>query len=138
MSKRKNQRIIYVVGFLILTLGVGYLLFTGFNNNSVYFLHVSEALAKGPQNIDKARLFGQVPEDYNPGSKQGKGVEFELADKEDASQSIPVKYKGVLPESFKPGAEVIVKGSMKKHEGVFLAQELMTKCPSKYEKKKQD
>ncbi len=125
-----QQRMFYIIGFMILTLGVGYLIFTGFNNNSVYFLHVSEALAKGPQNLDKARLFGKVSKDYSP---EKQGSKFELADNENASQSIAVKYNGVLPDSFKPGAEVIVKGSMKKR--VFLAHELMTKCPSKYEKK---
>ena len=138
MTKQKNQRIIYIIGFLVLSLGVGYLIFTGFNNNSVYFLHVSEALAKGPQNIGKARLFGKVHEDYTLENDSEAGVKFELADKENATKSIPVEYKGVLPDSFKPGTEVIVKGSMKKTEGVFLARQLMTKCPSKYEKKKQD
>ena len=44
-----------------------------------------------------------------------------------------VDYKGVVPDTFKDGAEVIVEGSVLS-DGSFKARVLMTKCPSKYQK----
>lgn len=134
MFKEKKQKFVYLGAFLCMALGIGYLIFSGLNKNSVYFLHVSEALAKGPQNIEKVRLFGQVSEDLPVDKIKHAGIEFELVDKNNPSQSIAVRYKGVLPDSFKPGAEVIVKGSMDENGNLFRAHSLMTKCPSKYEK----
>jgi cytochrome c-type biogenesis protein CcmE len=45
-----------------------------------------------------------------------------------------VEYRGAVPDTFKPGAEVIVEGRFNKQSGVFSASTLITKCPSKYEK----
>ena len=43
-----------------------------------------------------------------------------------------VSYRGAVPDTFKPGAEVIVEGGMAGPQ--FAARTLMTKCPSKYQK----
>lgn len=43
--------------------GVGYLAYSGFSENSVYFLNVSEALATPSDKLKAARLFGTVAED---------------------------------------------------------------------------
>ena len=43
-----------------------------------------------------------------------------------------VSYRGAVPDTFKPGAEVIVEGGMSDRH--FAARTLMTKCPSKYQK----
>jgi cytochrome c-type biogenesis protein CcmE len=44
-----------------------------------------------------------------------------------------VVYKGVRPGSFEDGVEVLVEGRYK--DGVFTAENVLTKCPSKYEAK---
>jgi len=43
-----------------------------------------------------------------------------------------------VPDTFKPGAEVIVEGGFDSASGVFGANSLMTKCPSKYEKQNRE
>jgi cytochrome c-type biogenesis protein CcmE len=45
-----------------------------------------------------------------------------------------VVYRGALPDAFKdqPGTEVVAEGRLD-GQGIFLAQTLITKCPSKYE-----
>jgi len=122
-----------VVAAVVLFLGgLGWLVYSGLNEGSVYFLNVREALATAPAKLTQARLFGTVaPEDVTkaPG---GLGVNFRLADKDDPSKTIFVTYKGAVPDTFKPGAEVIVEGGMK--SDAFAATTLMTKCPSKYQK----
>ena len=61
------------------------------------------------------------------------GVNFLLEDKDNASQTIAVRYSGTVPDTFKAGAEVIVEGGLDA-QGRFVAKTLMTKCPSKYQK----
>lgn len=129
MSK-KNTRI-YALAFLLFAGALGYLCYAGFTENSVYFLNVSEAKAAAADQLRQARLFGVVAEQEL--AQKPTSVSFQLMDKDDVKLTIPVQYTGLVPDTFKPGAEVIVEGSM--HEtGYFNAKTLMTKCPSKYQK----
>jgi cytochrome c-type biogenesis protein CcmE len=50
----------------------------------------------------------------------------------DGESSLQVDYQGVVPDSFKPGNEVIVEGKYTA-EGLFRATTIMPTCPSKYE-----
>jgi cytochrome c-type biogenesis protein CcmE len=51
--------------------------------------------------------------------------------------SVPVRYSGAVPDPFREGREVILKGKM--DNGQFIAERdsLITKCPSKFSKKEQ-
>lgn len=44
---------------------------------------------------------------------------------------VPVVYRGLRPDMFAPGRDVILDGSYDGHE--FNAAKLLTQCPSKYE-----
>jgi cytochrome c-type biogenesis protein CcmE len=44
---------------------------------------------------------------------------------------IPVVYRGIRPDMFAPGRDVIIDGEYS--EGVLQASKLLTQCPSKYE-----
>jgi len=131
---RKNNTAIYLVALVLFLAGLGALLFMGFGENSTYFLNVSEALAMKPADLAKARLFGTVSPMALTRSDDAMGVSFLLADKDRPSQTIRVDYRGSVPDTFKPGAEVIVEGGVNPASGAFAATTLMTKCPSKYQK----
>ena len=133
MQKKKSSRTVYIVALALFLVGFGTLLMAGLKQNSIYFLNVSEALAMPAEDIQKIRLFGTVAEDGLVFDSQHMGVRFLLADSDDASQRIPVQYRGVVPDLFEPGAEVILEGGYLVQDGVFNAKTLMTKCPSKYE-----
>ena len=120
----------YIIAFLLIAGGFCYLIFSSIKSSSVYFLNVSEAIAKSNGNIGRARLFGKVGKDIE---KVKSGIEFSLLDKKDPSKKIIVDYYGNIPDTFKTGSEVIVEGTME--HGRFKASVLMTKCPSKYQKK---
>ncbi len=132
MARKKNTSI-YVAALLLFLGGVGYLAYSGFSENSVYFLNVAEAKAATPDKLTAARLFGTVASQGIEKHRGGPGVTFSLEDKDNASQTIVVNYSGAVPDTFKAGAEVIVEGGMGP-EGRFAAKTLMTKCPSKYQK----
>jgi cytochrome c-type biogenesis protein CcmE len=70
------------------------------------------------------------------GGQDGQTLLFRLRDR-DGSVSIPVEYKGVVPDPFRDNREIIVEGEMR--NGTFVAKRdsLVTKCPSKF-KNKQD
>lgn len=132
MARKKNT-CIYLAALLLFLGGVGYLVFSGFSENSVYFLNVAEAKAASPDKLISARLFGTVAGEGIEKHRDRPGVSFRLEDKDNVSQIIEVSYSGAVPDTFKAGAEVIVEGGMGP-EGRFAAKTLMTKCPSKYQK----
>lgn len=133
MQKKKSSRTVYAVALVLFLAGFGTLLMAGLKQNSIYFLNVSEALAMPAENIQQIRLFGTVAEESLVYDSQHMGVHFLLEDSDDASQRIAVQYRGVVPDLFQPGAEVILEGGYLVQDGVFNAKTLMTKCPSKYE-----
>ena len=135
MTKSSNQKWVYLTAFACISLGIGYLLFSGLSNNSVYFLNVSEALAMDSAKLSQARLFGNVAKRDLKRSQDAMEISFVLLDKKDPSQSLRIRYRGIIPDTFKPGVEVIVEGGIQPEDGVFVAKTLMTKCPSKYKKK---
>ena len=49
------------------------------------------------------------------------------------SQSVNVRYSGIVPDPFRDGREVIVDGKLQ--DGTFVAERdsLVTKCPSKFQ-----
>jgi cytochrome c-type biogenesis protein CcmE len=59
-------------------------------------------------------------------------LHFRLRDRS-GTASVPVSYKGTVPDLFKVGREVIVTGTLQ--NGVFVGAKdsLVTKCPSKYQ-----
>ena len=64
---------------------------------------------------------------------RGDDLRFRIRDR-DGTQSVPVEYTGVVPDPFREGREVIVKGQMS--GGTFVGEKdsLVTKCPSKFKK----
>ncbi|BBD08373.1 cytochrome c maturation protein CcmE [Desulfovibrio ferrophilus] len=131
---KKNSKGIYVAALCLLLGGLGWLLFSGVTENSVYFVNVSEALTIEPSKLANARLFGSVDARDIQGGPGTMGVSFLLVDKDDTTKSMMVTYKGAVPDTFKAGVEVIVEGGLNPANGVFVAKTLMTKCPSKYQK----
>lgn len=45
---------------------------------------------------------------------------------------IPVQYSGIVPDTFRDCAGVTVRGALQP-DGLFMADEIIAKCPSKYE-----
>jgi cytochrome c-type biogenesis protein CcmE len=60
-------------------------------------------------------------------------IRFRVADRDDASQSIPVTYSGTVPDPFRGGREIVLTGAID-GGGVFVGEPdtLVTKCPSKF------
>lgn len=131
----KRQTWMYAAAFALVAAGVGYLVVSGISQEKMYFLNVREALAMPAAQKHQARVFGMVLAEGLERSATGLGVSFRLQDKDDPSQVVAVRYTGAVPDTFKPGVEVIVEGTLQGQE--LEAAVLMTKCPSKYQKDEQ-
>ena len=105
---------------------------------AVFLLYVS--VAGGTPSIQPSQLKGRSGEVALVGKVTGRpsgdphtaqGYRFRLRDVE-GSASVPVVYRGSVPDLFKVGREVRVEGRLR--SGVFVAKRdtLRTKCPSKY------
>jgi cytochrome c-type biogenesis protein CcmE len=64
--------------------------------------------------------------------QEGTELRFRVADRDDASRSIPVTYRGTVPDPFRGGREIVLTGVVR--EGTFVGEPdtLVTKCPSKF------
>lgn len=133
-DSRKSQKWVYIFAFLLVGAGVGYLLLSGLSQNSVYFLNISEALAMPTDQLSQARLFGSVSGEDIVHDPSALGVSFTARDKDDPTKALRIHYRGAVPDTFKPGVEVIVEGAFNPTTREFEATTLLTKCPSKYEK----
>jgi len=126
MKKKLKPILISVIVLSV----VGYLIFTGLRDTMTYYLTVSEVLAKSTEIHDQTiRVGGNV----TPDSIQWDAKDLMLLFKIEDDQSVlHIEYKGVVPDSFKPGQEVVVEGRYT-GQGRFLATTIMPKCASKYE-----
>ena len=85
-----------------------------------------------PGHHGKVSLAGQVVGPIKGDAHAG-GLHFTLRDVK-GSATIPVVFHGSVPDLFRKGRDVVAVGKVR--EGVFLATDLSTKCPSKYSPKK--
>ena len=123
---KKNKRKFFIAG-IILFVAVGYLSFMGFQSSAAYYYSVSEVLSQpGTLSGKVIRINGQVL----PGSIEQKPGDLKFTVTQDG-QNLPVVYQGVVPDTFKPGGDVVVEGTLDS-ANVFQAKVLMPKCPSKY------
>lgn len=119
----------FLIGGLIIFIALGYLGYTSFKGAATYYYTVDELLAQGSSIYGKhVRVNGQVA----PGSvKQEVGghiLRFNLVDR---AGSLPVVYQGIVPDAFKASNEIVIEGYLDS-VGVFQANTILTKCPSKY------
>jgi cytochrome c-type biogenesis protein CcmE len=108
---------------------IAYLIYTGLRDTMTYYLTVSEVLAQSTENQGQTlRVGGNV----SPGSVQWDPKNLKLIFViQDENASITVNFRGVVPDSFKPGGEVVVEGTYT-DDGTFKATTIMPKCASKY------
>lgn len=125
--KRANRK--FLIGFGVVIIALGYLIYTGFNETTVYYMTVSE-LHAAPIYNKNIRMNGKVVSGSIQKDEVGMMQVRFIA--EEGGKQAPVTYKGVIPDTFKDGAEVVVEGTYGK-DGAFIAHTLLAKCPSKYE-----
>lgn len=126
---RKGKQIAF--GLIVIGAGIVALAAVSFQQNLVYYLTVSEFLDRQGELPDQGyRVDGKVVKGSVVRADEGMGVTFAITD---GDRQMPVAYARELPDTFKEGGEVVLEGTVEE-DGIFHAQTLLAKCPSKYEK----
>ena len=104
MGKGKWLSIIIVVAVL----GLGYLAYSLFIHSGVDYLTVSELKSQADSlNSTQVRVGGRVAPGSIDWDDKARVIRFTLTDDR---ESLSVIHNGIVPDSFKPGAELIVEG----------------------------
>jgi cytochrome c-type biogenesis protein CcmE len=120
----------YVAAGTVAVGALAYLAYASLKDEWVsYHVTVDEFATKGEYRTQRVRLAGRVADEGLVTGAGRLGASFVLKGQ---SSEVNVNYKGVLPDLFKGGCEVIAEGRMD-GAGVFRAELIMTKCASKYE-----
>lgn len=148
-------RLKFIIGGLLIFAAVVYLIISSTQASAQYFLTVEELVTKGdsvagrdlrisgavigdsiqydPQTLTLTFTIAHVPGDNKEIEAQGGLAEvLHQAVVDPSRQQINVVYVGVKPDLLRNEAQAIMTGRMG-DDGKFHADELLLKCPTKYE-----
>ncbi|MBV8190622.1 MAG: cytochrome c maturation protein CcmE [Alphaproteobacteria bacterium] len=122
----KRKRLWLLLGSLAV-LGVAVaLVLSALNDNLVFFYSPSQVAEKHVAPERRFRLGGLV--EAGSVKKNGQEVRFIVTD---THQSVPVVYRGLLPDLFREGQGVVAEGALGP-DGVFVAREVLAKHDENY------
>lgn len=119
----------FLIGGIIVVLAIGYLAYVGFMSSATYYYTVGELNGLGSSIYgDSVRVSGKVAPGSIEQERAGLTMRFTIVEGE---ESLPVVYQGVVPDAFKVNNDVVVDGRLSP-SGIFQADTILVKCPSKY------
>jgi cytochrome c-type biogenesis protein CcmE len=145
----------FIIGGLLILAAVIYLIVSATQANAEYFMTVNELKSKGnslvgrslrisgavigdtiqydPQTMNLTFDIAHVPGD-NAAIEMGGGLAAVLhsAVTDPARARLTIIYNGPKPDLLRDEAQAIVTGHLSE-EGIFYADELLLKCPTKYQ-----
>ncbi len=126
--KRRHKRISFIVAGLV-GLGVAAaLVLSAFQNNLVFFFSPSQVVAKQAPVNRTFRIGGLVEDGTLKRDNDGLTARFNVTD---TAQTIPVVYKGILPDLFKEGRGCVAQGHVGS-DGIFYADQVLAKHDENY------
>ena len=126
--KRRHKRIGIIIAGLA-GLGVAaYLVASAFRQNLVFFFSPTQVAAKEAPLDRTFRVGGLVENGTLKRDSDGLTVRFTVTD---TAASIPVVYKGILPDLFKEGRGCVAQGKIGA-DGVFQEEQVLAKHDENY------
>ncbi len=116
------------------TAAFGALLWSTLSEGTEYYKHVDEVMTQpAAWHGKRLQLHGFVVPNSIRRKRDSLDYVFEL---ERNGAVVTARYTGVVPDTFKDGAEVVVKGRLGPEGFQVDPNGVMAKCPSKYEPKR--
>ena len=130
--KPKAIKIAATAGVFVLALSG--LLYSTLSEGTEYYKHVDE-IAGQPDawHGKQMNLHGFVVEKSIMVKPDSLEYRFNV---QNNGKVVRASYKGVVPDTFKDGSEVVLKGRLGPHGFAVDPNGVIAKCPSKYEEKK--
>jgi cytochrome c-type biogenesis protein CcmE len=127
MKPRHKRLGLIVAGIAILAIAA-VLVLNAFEKNLVFFFTPTQVAANEAPQGRTFRIGGLV----EPGSvkRQADGVTVQFV-VSDTAKTMPVTYRGILPDLFREGKGVVAQGRLGPH-GVFVASEVLAKHDENY------
>jgi len=130
-----NQKVIRIgITAFVLAAAFGGLMYFSLREDTEYYKHVEEVMASPAQWEGKPlQLHGYVV----PGSiyrARNDSLEWKFK-VESKGSSVDASYHGVVPDTFKDQAEVVLRGKLTASGFDVMPNGVMAKCPSKYDPK---
>lgn len=153
-SAPSGGRAKFIIGGLLIAAAIIYLIASSTQASAQYYLTIDELVAREAEVADRdLRVSGAVLGDSIEYDADSLTLEFTIvnvpADQKEIEAAgglaevlhqavnnpdatrIPVVYEGPIPDLLQHEAQAIVTGRME--DGVFYAEELLLKCPTRYE-----
>ena len=127
MNSTQKKRLGLIAGGLIICGAAAALVFNAFEENLVFFFSPSQVAAHEAPEGRAFRIGGFAQEGSVQRQKDGVTVRFEVTD---TAHTVPVTYKGSLPDLFKEGKGVVAQGKLQ--NGVFVADQVLAKHDENY------
>jgi cytochrome c-type biogenesis protein CcmE len=122
----------FVLGGIVVAVVIGVLIATSFSGSTSEYLSVAEVKALGPDQARDSRVAGEIVPDSVDWSTRDLHLTFEISDD---TGTLAISYHGPQPDMLVDAVEAVVVGKYDPGSKVFEAEELLMKCPSKYEEK---
>jgi cytochrome c-type biogenesis protein CcmE len=123
------------IGATVVILGLAFagLMYSTLSEGTEYYKHVDEVMANPDAwHGKRLQLHGFVVDHSILRKPDTLDYRFQV---QNNGKVVPVRYSGVVPDTFKGGAEVVLKGRLDSTGFSVDANGVMAKCPSKYEAK---
>ncbi len=125
---RKRRRLYFVAAGMV-TLGfAAALVLTALEDSIVFFYSPSQLAEKLPSPDRRVRIGGLVAEGSVKRDADGLTVRFVVTDN---AHTVPVRFRGVLPDLFREGQGVVAEGRMGA-DGRFSADEVLARHDETY------
>ena len=123
----------FLLGGLVILGTAGYLMASSIRETAVYYLTPGELSAKTVADPTFFETGVKVGARVVPGSIKraagGRETSFAMTD---GAKTYNVVYRGITPDTFTDGVDVVVEGRLGR-DGTFRATTLLAKCASRYE-----
>ncbi|MEO8520843.1 MAG: cytochrome c maturation protein CcmE [Acidobacteriota bacterium] len=130
--KAKSLKLAVTVAILVVAFGA--LLYSTLRDGTEYYKHVEE-VASNPDawHGKKLQLHGYVVDKSIFVKPDTLEYRFQVQSK---GAVMAASYTGIVPDTFKDGSEVVLKGHLGPNGFAVESNGVMAKCPSKYEANK--
>jgi cytochrome c-type biogenesis protein CcmE len=122
----------FLIGGVVVAAVIGVLIATSFSGSTSDYLTIAQVRDLGPDQTRSSRVSGAIVPDSVNWSTRDLHLTFEI---EDETGQLPISYHGPQPDMLVDAVEAVVIGKYDPASHVFEAEELLMKCPSKYEEK---